>query len=119
MSRKVEAAFPGYSRGRNEWRKAIHRAVADTMRSAKVVFVEHDDLSVDVKLVMTETHFRFNDVDNRLKDVLDALQTRVGGPKAVRSLPTLIPNDKQVVRASVEKAQGANPGGHVTITAVN
>jgi Holliday junction resolvase RusA-like endonuclease len=83
-----------------------------------MTFQESDRLEVEVRLVMTTSQFNFHDVDNRLKDVLDALQARVGGPKSVRLLAPLIPNDKQVTRALIEKVEGAEPNGVLTIRVV-
>ena len=85
------------------------------MRASGVVYSEADWLEVDVQLVMTEAMLQFHDVDNRLKDILDALQARVGGPKKVRKLTPLVPNDFQIIRASVEKVAGEVLGGHLTI----
>ncbi len=69
---------------------------------------------------MTEAMLRFHDVDNRLKDVLDALQGRVGGTKAKKGqLPPLVPNDHQIFTAVITKAvppSGASEGGWLTIT---
>ncbi len=45
-----------------------------------------------------------HDVDNRLKDVLDALQGRAGGSKVSHDLDPIIPNDRQIYRVSVEKS---------------
>jgi hypothetical protein len=59
-----------------------------------------------------------NDVDNRMKDVFDALQGRVGGPKAKRTLPAIIPNDNQIFRVEMEKALAPKQSGglgHVSI----
>jgi hypothetical protein len=64
---------------------------------------------------MTTPMLRFHDVDNRLKDILDALQARVGGPKKVRKLVPLVPNDYQILRATVEKVPGPVSGGRLTI----
>jgi hypothetical protein len=44
-----------------------------------------------------------HDVDNRLKDILDALQARFGGPKSARRKYRLFENDRQVSRVVVEK----------------
>jgi hypothetical protein len=38
-----------------------------------------------------------------LKDVLDALQGRAGGPKNKHTLAPIIPNDRQVCRVIIEK----------------
>lgn len=53
---------------------------------------------------MDETALRFHDVDNRLKDIMDALQGRAGGPKKFRNHSPIIPNDKQIYRVIIEKA---------------
>jgi hypothetical protein len=44
-----------------------------------------------------------HDVDNRLKDILDALQARFGGPKSTRRKYRLFQNDSQVSRVIIEK----------------
>jgi hypothetical protein len=44
-----------------------------------------------------------HDVDNRLKDILDALQARFGGPKSTRRKYRLFQNDRQVSRVVIEK----------------
>ncbi len=89
------------------------------MRASGIAYSEADWLALDVQLVMTEAMLRFHDVDNRLKDVLDALQARVGGPKKVRNLVPLVPNDFQITRASVEKVAGNVLGGRLTIRRLN
>jgi len=89
------------------------------MRTTGIVYSEGDWLTVEVQFVMTAAMLQFHDVDNRLKDVLDALQARVGGPKKVRRLAPIIPNDYQIVRASVDKVAGEVIGGHLTIRRLN
>jgi len=44
-----------------------------------------------------------HDVDNRLKDILDALQGRFGGSKSARAKWRLFSNDRQVCRVVIEK----------------
>lgn len=119
MPQVLEVSIPPYETPRNAWRAKIHAAAAGAMQAAGIVYTETDWLAVTVQLVMTEPMLRFHDVDNRLKDILDALQARVGGPKKVRKLPPLVPNDFQIVRASVEKVAGQVPGGRLTIERVN
>jgi hypothetical protein len=88
------------------------------LKAAGVTYSPSDWLAVTVRLVMTDGMLKFHDVDNRLKDILDALQARVGGPKKVRRLPPLIPNDYQVLKANVEKVRGKESGGLLTIECV-
>ena len=61
-----------------------------------------------------------HDVDNRLKDILDALQGRFGGSKTIHSKNRLIQNDRQVCRVIIEKQQipkslGDNAGGRLLV----
>jgi hypothetical protein len=59
-----------------------------------------------------------HDVDNRLKDCLDALQGCAGGSKKRRSLDPIIPNDRQIYRVVIEKSlppKQAKGLGHLTI----
>lgn len=53
---------------------------------------------------MNSTALSFHDVDNRLKDIMDALQGRAGGSKKIRRWTPIIPNDKQIYRVTIEKA---------------
>lgn len=119
MPQVLEVSLPPYETPRNAWRTKIHAATLEAMREAGIVYSEADRLAVEVELVMTEAMFRFHDVDNRLKDVLDALQGRIGGPKNVRKVAALVPNDVQIARASVEKVGGEVLGGRLTICRVN
>jgi len=57
-------------------------------------------------------------VDNRLKDIMDALQGRLGGPKAVRRKRPVIVNDYQIWRVVIEKGEPPPQSqgfGHLTI----
>ena len=115
---RVTVALPAYLTPRNAWRRAIHRAAAAEFAAANLRFSEQDRIGIVVELEMTEGMLRFHDVDNRLKDVLDALQGRVGGSKRVRALPALIPNDKQIFKAAVEKRlarDGFSGGGRLQV----
>jgi Holliday junction resolvase RusA-like endonuclease len=119
LSEFLEVRLPPYEAPRNTWRAKIHAAASEAMRSSGIVYSEADRLEVDVQLVMTEAMLQFHDVDNRLKDILDALQARVGGPKKVRRLTPLVPNDFQIVRASVEKVAGEVLGGRLTVRRID
>lgn len=117
----LRIVLPPYETPRNTWREKIHAAASEHMAAAQVAYSAEDRLAVQVCLYMSESMLGFHDVDNRLKDVLDALQGRAGSPKRVRRLPALIPNDKQIVRAVIEKVQtpaNEQSGGWCTIGVV-
>lgn len=116
---KIRFRIPAYVTPRNDWRRRIHDAARNEMRESKVAYRIGDRLAVALVLYLRGTAIGFHDVDNRLKDVLDAMQGRMGGPKAVRRHQALIPNDNQVFRATVTKMRPPPQSlglGHVTIT---
>ena len=98
---KISFRIPPYpSARRHEWRHAIHAAADEACARAGVTYTQRDCLEVHVRLYMTASLLAFNDVDNRAKDVLDALQGRARGPQ----LSAIIPNDNQVFKLVIEKA---------------
>jgi len=97
--------IPPYLPSRNEWRKAIHAAVVSAAESRGVTYKPEDKLELIITLYLDESGLQRHDVDNRLKDVMDALQGRVGGPKAIRRLQQIIPNDHQIYRVLIEKTR--------------
>ena len=69
-------------------------------------------------LYMPNAELAANDVDNRMKDIFDALQGRAGGPKSKRTLTAIIPNDNQIFRVEMEKGlppKQALGRGHVVV----
>ena len=95
--------IPPYDTPRNLWRTQIHALATQEARRCRVTYAERDRLQVDVRLYLDGPALFMHDVDNRLKDILDALQGRAGGPKSIRRLKAVIPNDGQVYRVTVEK----------------
>lgn len=95
--------IPSYQHPRNAWRESIHAEVVKAAQARGVSYQPGDKLELNVILYMGESGLCFQDVDNRLKDIMDALQGRAGGSKSKHRLSPLIPNDHQVFRVSVEK----------------
>jgi len=115
---KLTLRIPPYERPRNVWRKRLHHVVLQRQRKSPVRYSETDKLEVEVRLYIKGKGLAVHDVDNRLKDILDALQGRAGGPKKRRTLEPIIPNDRQIYRVIMEK--GLPPWqskgfGHLTI----
>ncbi len=102
LSLKVH--LPLYHPPRNRWRRAIHHAALLAKRQNNISYVPSDKLEVHVILNLDPSAALIHDVDNRLKDVLDALQGRAGGPKAAHRLQRIIPNDKLIYRVLIEKS---------------
>src|SRR5579859_2915752 len=116
MARPLKVSLPAYETPRNAWRKRSHGAVIRSMDVAKMTYSEEYRLALEVELHMTERMLGFHDVDNRLKDVLDALQGRMGGPKKVHRHAKLIVNDRQIFQVLIKKVlrpRGCTGGGHL------
>ena len=107
----ISVRIPPYRHPRNEWRKEIHAVVVREAERRGVSYTEDDQIEVWIKLYFDERKVRFVDVDNRVKDVLDALQGQAGGSKTVKLEPQVIPNDNQVYRVVVEKGVAPKQSG--------
>jgi len=116
---ELKFRLPEYEGPRNAWRRNIYQAATKAVKKQRASFPENAKLSVEVKLYLRGRALEIHDVDNRLKDILDALQGRMGGSKAVRKFEPIILNDRQVYRVIVNKS--APPGqshglGHVAVS---
>ena len=115
---KVHFRLPAYVAPRNVWRGLIYDAAQTAMKIKEVNYDPTDALAVEIILYLRKSAFAVHDVDNRLKDVLDALQGRMGGPKAIRRYAPLIYNDNQVCSVVIRKMlppPQSHTLGHVTI----
>ena len=116
---KLSIRIPPYHPPRNSWRRELHNLLSAKAARAAISYVSSDKLQLKVVIYLPEADLSSHDVDNRLKDIMDALQGRAGGPKKIRSLSPIIPNDKQFYRVTIEK--GLPPPqskglGHLAIT---
>lgn len=91
----IKIRLPEYERKASQCRRAIHQELSRAYPTFDVVtgLVE---LIVTLYFDNRRTHW--NDVDNRLKDVMDALQGRFGGPKLLKLNRQFIANDNQICR---------------------
>jgi len=117
---KLKVRIPEYRRPRTAWRREIHRVVAEVLQQRRIRYSDRDRFEIVLRLYLSKSKLRLVDIDNRLKDVLDALQGHVGGAgRKHRMLKPLIPNDNQIFRVIAEKAlppkQSKHGRGHLTI----
>ncbi len=123
IRRTITAKLPGYQKERYEWRRKILRSVREAQSERAVHYDPDSRFEIIVLLYLRKgKRLDIHDVDNRLKDVLDALQGRFGGPKSARSKTRLFENDRQVYRVVIEKQQipkslDADAGGRIMIRA--
>jgi hypothetical protein len=100
----ITASIPTYQKDRSAWRKEILASVLTARERAGARYGPDARLEVVVLLYLKKgKRHAIHDVDNRLKDILDALQGRFGGPKSRRTAARLIDNDNQVCRVVMEK----------------
>ncbi|OPZ27275.1 MAG: Endodeoxyribonuclease RusA [Lentisphaerae bacterium ADurb.BinA184] len=116
---RIHFRIPPYRAPRHAWRRHIWEAAWEAARAAGAEYRASDRLKVSVVLYFEGAALGRHDVDNRTKDVLDALQGRVGGPKRERPCGPLIPNDSQVWQLCVAKRPPPRQSGgcgHVTVS---
>src|SRR6266849_2789858 len=102
--RTISVRLPGYQRDRLQWRRKILQRVLDRQREHDVHYDPNARFEVVVLLYLKKgKRLAIHDVDNRLKDILDALRARFGGSKSVRRKYRLFENDRQVFRVVMEK----------------
>jgi len=106
MKRRLKAIkvrVPPYRPPRYEWRKLIHQTIVRELKNGDLTYLPSDRLEINVRLYLDKKSILHHDLDNRLKDILDALQGRAGGSKKVHKPQTNNSNDNQVYKVSIEK----------------
>jgi hypothetical protein len=105
------------------WRKRLLTAVRAAKRAREIVYDESDHLALNIRLYLVGRNLDRVDVDNRLKNVMDALQGQIGGggKKLKKPRNPIIKNDRQVWRVTIEKVKRPpklkrSAGGHLTIS---
>ena len=116
---KLHVRLPKYQYPRNAWRRETRTAVRTKMKEKGVRYTSKDKLEIYLRLYFREPDVSKIDVDNRLKDVMDALQGQIGGAgKKRRNAKRVIRNDSQIYRVTVEKGLPPKQNhdlGHLTI----
>jgi len=101
---KLTLRIPPYESPRNTWRQKIHRIALLEAKRSGISYRDSDKLELKVRLYLKKEPLFTHDLDNRLKDIMDALQGRAGGSKKLHTLSPIIPNDKRIFRIVVEKS---------------
>jgi Holliday junction resolvase RusA-like endonuclease len=100
---KLTVRIPNFMKDSMAWRKAIHSAVVEAQDRSKVQYGSDTKFDVEVRFHLQDRKLTILDLDNRLKDVLDALQGFIGEKGKSRALRPIIPNDNQIYRLVAEK----------------
>ena len=99
---KLTAKIPNFMSDSLTWRKAIYAAVSEAQRREGVEYSATDKLEVEIRFHLQGRKLTILDLDNRLKDVGDALQGFIYD-KGAGGLKPIIPNDNQIYRLVAEK----------------
>ena len=118
----IRALLPTYLKDRQKWRRQILRNVRQAAKENSINYEADQLFAVDVMLYMTKgKRHDIHDVDNRLKDILDALQGRFRGSQGKKL--RLMKNDNKICKATIEKRptpkvfknKKENAGGRIVI----
>ena len=99
----LKVRLPRYESPRNKWRKKLHASIMTALKDKGIEYTTDQKLELHITLYLEEPHIKFHDVDNRLKDIMDSLQGRMGGSKKQQQFERLIPNDSQIYKVTIEK----------------
>lgn len=100
---KLTVQIPNFMKDAKAWRQAIHAAVSAAQDRTGRQYLPADKLAVEVVFNLANPKLTILDLDNRLKDVLDALQGFIGEKGKSGALRPIIPNDSQIYRLVAEK----------------
>jgi len=100
---KLSVRIPNFMKDAAAWRRAINTAIVQVQDQGNVRYSPSDKLEVEICFHLTNPKLTILDLDNRLKDVLDALQGFVGDKGKSGQLRPIIPNDSQIYRVIAEK----------------
>ena len=114
----LKVRIPEYHNPRNKWREELNAIVKDEVELRKIGYPISVPLELKVVLYLKYKGLEVHDVDNRLKDIMDALQGRAGGPKGKPTLKPIIKNDNQIYKVTIEKLKPPKQSlgqGHLVI----
>lgn len=99
----ITVPLPAYTRPRNEWRRRVHGAVLDVQTRRGVGYRESDQLEIRISLALGDRPLDVHEIDERVKDLIDALEGRIAGPRSRRRIAPIVPSSDQIRRIVLEK----------------
>jgi len=100
---KLNVRIPNFVSNRAAWRRALHAAIVQVQDRGNVRYSDTDKLEVEICFNLQNPKLTILDLDNRLKDVFDALQGFDFDKGKSGVLRPIIPNDSQIYRLIAEK----------------
>jgi hypothetical protein len=115
----IGAVLPAYTSPRNEWRRRVHAAVLEAQTSRGVGYHESDRLELRIALMLGTRALDIHEIDERIKDIVDALAGKIAGPRSQRRIAPIVPMPDQIRRIILEKdtrTLRGRPLGQLTIS---
>jgi hypothetical protein len=97
----ISVQLPAYARPRNEWRRKVHTAVLEAQTRRGVGYQDADRLELRISLALDGRTLDIHEIDERIKDVVDALEGRIAGPRSRRRIAPIV-TDQQIRRIVLE-----------------
>jgi len=98
----ITLQLPAYARPRNEWRRRVHAAALEALARRGVGYHDADRLELRLSMALDERPLAVDAIDDRVKDVIDALGGRIAGPRSRRRIAPIVADD-QIARIVLEK----------------
>ncbi len=114
----IGATLPAYAPPRNEWRRRVHAAVLEAQTFRGVGYRESDRLELRISLYLGQRGLDVHETDERVKDIVDALEGRIAGRRSRRRIAPIVTSG-QVLRVILEKdtrVPRGRPLGQLTIS---
>lgn len=103
---KLHVRLPQYKFPRSAWRKDIYKEILKEAKKHNTVYSDKDILELSIIIYLDNKKISIIDVDNRLKDIMDAVQGYTGGAcKKKHIFHSIIPNDNQIYKVIIEKKE--------------
>ena len=75
----------------------------DVQTRRGVGYRESDQLEIRISLALGDRPLDVHEIDERIKDVIDALEGRIAGPRSRRRIASIVPSSDQIRRIVLEK----------------
>lgn len=98
----ITATLPAYAPPRNEWRRRVHASVLEAQTFRGVGYRESDRLELRVSLFLGQRPLDVHETDERVKDIIDALEGRIAGRRSRRRIAPIVATG-QILRMILEK----------------
>ena len=98
----ISATLPSYAPPRNEWRRRVHAAVLEAQTFRGVGYRESDQLELRASIFLPSRPLDLHDIDERVKDIIDALEGRIAGRRSRRRIAPIV-GTGQIRRVILER----------------